>query len=676
MDPADEGIYCKALFKTASLFELENALRERGVPFGSLDVYYLLSLRLRANILRTNKIQLESCSLLEKEIKDIECAQVTRRSVYVCCISGCTFACNNHKRYLSHLDYAHKNCRSRFVCQYRHECERDFQTVAMLKSHVMNQHVKRTSGVQLKQNQLVQQLVTISCTKISCGNKRCVGIPAYKKHLFEHTTKKEEVQCPFCVYRTNVTGTLKQHIHRKHQVHGAHDLNVDLNSNLTPEQELTCNDGVTESLQTELHSSTINVIPEEVNEEDVSENCEDEISNEEIFVKALSIQFNTWMNISNIPWTTVSQIVQHFFGSYDKGVDYITSQVKKVLASINVHESIIENIVTDIRLNDPFKKAKELLVAEADRVRYIKDNFSYVASQTEPLRDENGKIGAYYQYVPVPETLRVVLESDDYISQKRSDPYFHEHGIIKDIRDGEVYRGSQFWNDNPEAEGLILFSDELEVVNPLGAAKTKHRLNMSYYTLVNMQPQLRTKVKSVQLVSIVPSRHWKKYGNFKCYERLLSDLKELEQEGLLIRKPVRSTVKVGLCFVVGDNLGQHVLGEFNSNFSSGYICRWCKITYKEACKESLCYNGCQPDFVVEDRTMEDHDRSAQLAEEGESDSDLYGIKGKCVFNELTAFHCVLQLPPCIGHDVLEGVLAKDIQFYLEYLFNKEKLIDC
>ena len=66
----------------------------------------------------------------------------------------------------------------------------------------------------------------------------------------------------------------------------------------------------------------------------------------------------------------------------------------------------------------------------------------------------------------------------------------------------------------------------------------------------------RTKVKSIQLVSLVLSRHWKEYGNYKCNQRLIQDLKELEENGLEVEKPVKSTVKAGLYCIVGDNLGQ------------------------------------------------------------------------------------------------------------------------
>ena len=34
-----------------------------------------------------------------------------------------------------------------------------------------------------------------------------------------------------------------------------------------------------------------------------------------------------------------------------------------------------------------------------------------------------------------------------------------------------------------------------------------------------------------------------------------------------------------------------------------------------------------------------------------------------------------QMPPCLGHDYYEGVYTYDIQFYLDYIINKEKLID-
>ena len=51
------------------------------------------------------------------------------------------------------------------------------------------------------------------------------------------------------------------------------------------------------------------------------------------------------------------------------------------------------------------------------------------------------------------------------------------------------------------------------------------------------------------------------------------------------------------------------------------------------------------------------------------------VKGHCTFNQLKSFHCIGQLPPCLGPDFYEGVYAYDIQYYLDYVINKEKIID-
>ena len=103
-------------------------------------------------------------------------------------------------------------------------------------------------------------------------------------------------------------------------------------------------------------------------------------------------------------------------------------------------------------------------------------------------------------------------------------------GVYKDVRDIEYFKSNRFFQANPEAMPLLMFQDELEVANPLGSGKTKHKMNMTYFTTYEVQSALRSKIQSVQLVSIVKSKLWKKHGNMKTNRRLLSDLKILETE--------------------------------------------------------------------------------------------------------------------------------------------------
>lgn len=49
-----------------------------------------------------------------------------------------------------------------------------------------------------------------------------------------------------------------------------------------------------------------------------------------------------------------------------------------------------------------------------------------------------------------------------------------------------------------------------------------------------------------------------------------------------------------------------------------------------------------------------------------------GIKFSSIFNELEHFHiCAPGLPPCIGHDLFEGIVAFDLKLFIDY-FIREK----
>jgi len=53
--------------------------------------------------------------------------------------------------------------------------------------------------------------------------------------------------------------------------------------------------------------------------------------------------------------------------------------------------------------------------------------------------------------------------------------------------------------------------------------------------------------------------------------------------------------------------------------------------------------------------------------------DNKGIKGNSVFNTLKSFHvCQPGLPPCLGHDIFEGVLSYDVALYLKYFIKKKQ----
>lgn len=82
---------------------------------------------------------------------------------------------------------------------------------------------------------------------------------------------------------------------------------------------------------------------------------------------------------------------------------------------------------------------------------------------------------------------------------------------------------------------LILYQDAFEVVNPLGSAKKKkHKLQGVYFTLANFDPCYRSAIEDLQLLLLCREVDLKYFGHDKLLSAMLSDLKELESNGLWV----------------------------------------------------------------------------------------------------------------------------------------------
>lgn len=289
----DEQLYSKCLFRTLSVSEMMSELESRSVNFSPSDSYLILTLKLRREILLK---KLDNFHLVE-EI-NVEIAGINKSKTssgdgrYQCCLPGCPFVCANHVKYMAHLEFAHYNCKSRLVCHYRHNCCRDFQTFSMLQLHVKNVHKKRVSAVNIRQNQLAGQLIQIRCLERSCGNQMLNSVSQLKAHLYTHTDKKETVKCPFCVYETDTSGTLKSHLSRKHKIQTSEliDEKYVQNQFVLPTEELeppgTANDieGMINDEEGEFECDDLTIESDSEDEDTGYEKI-----SEEVFIRALAI---------------------------------------------------------------------------------------------------------------------------------------------------------------------------------------------------------------------------------------------------------------------------------------------------------------------------------------------------------------------------------------------------
>lgn len=214
----------------------------------------------------------------------------------------------------------------------------------------------------------------------------------------------------------------------------------------------------------------------------------------------------------------------------------------------------------------------------------------------------------------------------------------------------------------PSSIGLILYQDAFEVMNPLGSGKNTHKVLAVYSTLTDILPYNRSSISQLQLVLLCREQDFKYFGANKVFEPLMTDLKVLEERGIMISDG--SVVRATLVAISGDSLGSHSIGGFLENFSrADHFCRYCEI---------------DRDTFVNESHLSGTTRTAQLYQSHLDDlktsdtNSVCGIKSDSPFNQLAHFHvCQPGLPPCLGHDLFEGIVSCDLALFIGHLV-KEK----
>ena len=148
--------------------------------------------------------------------------------------------------------------------------------------------------------------------------------------------------------------------------------------------------------------------------------------------------------------------------------------------------------------------------------------------------------------------------------------------MLRGVRDGSAYAENIFFQENKDAFTIELYSDAVELSNPLGASKGKHKIVNVYFSLSELSKGINSKTENKFLVLSVKNIHLKTFRQ-EIYKPLLEDLKKLEA-GISVNGQV---IKAGLVAHLGDNLEAHVVAGMKQNFNSGYVCRECHIQYDD-----------------------------------------------------------------------------------------------
>ena len=243
-----------------------------------------------------------------------------------------------------------------------------------------------------------------------------------------------------------------------------------------------------------------------------------------------------------------------------------------------------------------------------------------------------------------------------------------------DFEDGQYCHIDPIFRHN--SLRILGYSDEIEVVNPIGAHTKKHKLTVFFWTLLNIAPKLRSKLSCIQLVAVAKSRDCKDFGVNLLLHDFVQGLKLLYEDGVDVIDAHGNVTRMkgGLVAFTGDTLASNAIGGFKLSVGFAHkLCRTCDITREDVSAGKVLFD----DESLRRSEQEHRKRCDELTTvmTGESKrywSRLYGISGRSVFLDLPGF----SVTKCLLHDPMhllyEGISMAEVKRLLRYCILDKK----
>ena len=297
--------------------------------------------------------------------------------------------------------------------------------------------------------------------------------------------------------------------------------------------------------------------------------------------------------------------------------------------------------------------------------KFCTDELGVVEPETHHLGKSEHGCNQSFQYVPIIKQLKWILVRGLIdLDVPRSETNTSER-LYTDYSDGSLHKDIS----NKHIK-VILYYDDLGVVNPLGNRARDLKLGAVYFSLGNVPPKDRSRVDQIYLTLLFRARYVKQYSLKRLFQPLIDDLKTLETSGFDVDlNGVTTNVKGFVCFIAADNLAAHLLAGYKCSFSrSAKVCRFCDATPEDV-KSVFSLSS------LTIQTRDDYDAKLALLKEENFPAETckrYGIVSESPISELSRPHVVDAFPPDIAHDLFEGVVPTVLQAVLnELIFNGE-----
>ncbi|XP_075741514.1 uncharacterized protein LOC142791002 [Rhipicephalus microplus] len=385
--------------------------------------------------------------------------------------------------------------------------------------------------------------------------------------------------------------------------------------------------------------------------------------------KQMCLLFFRVAEVHKLPHSITESIFADFKDTFFDIMKAFASQIQQNIPLDSAGEDVQKLLACDF-LEDVFQSAS----TKSLRENFAKEHLPYVKPEEHILA-----VGETFQYVPIRRVLQNLMLSETF--RERLDQSFtigQPSPVLRSFFDGVFFKeklSALLENGAQYTLFLVLYSDELEIVNPLGSKRGIHKVIVVYFSVLNLHARHRSQLRSIHVALVAPYRLVDKHGMKAILEPVVSDIVRLEATGFTVHiNSATAKVRAILVAFSGDNLSMNRLGGFTCCFNRGRPCRFCTAPY--ATFSSVFH---EMDVRIRNKSLhETHIEGARVNQP--LSTALYGVKGESPLLNIWYFDATLQLPPDLMHDVLEGSIPHVLKHVLQGLISTNVIrysdLDC
>lgn len=280
----------------------------------------------------------------------------------------------------------------------------------------------------------------------------------------------------------------------------------------------------------------------------------------------------------------------------------------------------------------------------------------------------------YGYFVPFIPSLQQVLSRPE-ILKCVDNPRPVQDGVFTSPLDGYYYQNHPVVKAHPGTLAIGTYADGVCPTDTAASKGSEHNTTFIYWTLLNIDPEMRSTVESVFLLGVINTDVLKKYSYEKLMKDFVDSMNSLSKGRYLDINNEKRLFHAVLVFHSGDNPASANLGGFKESHFAEKLCRQCLVP-----KEELYNSFDESSFPP--RTGQSHVNQVEKVEafrrtnankNEEDPSVTYGINRRSAFMDISYCDVTKCFPQDLLHDTVEGTLRLEICLLLTHALERNKI---